>query len=479
MASLRSRLLRRTVITALLSLVALAFLPGVAGAAQPATLRLVATDPSFGSATVTMPNGTRVTGPLSLFKLRVTPTGGAAVERPGFCVDALHSISPGTNYSVSLRTAADDPRLATARYAEAGWLIQQAESLIAAAPAASRGLEAGALQAAVWQLTDQAREVDPTSSATLNARTAALRTLAAGRTVGGPVTVTPSMTRGCAGRSSVALALTGTPGSTATLAVAGGAGTVSPAEVRFAADGTAQATVSSSTAGTVSVTVRSEGGTLTRLARTSSTAGTPQETMVLMPQSYSASASVIFDDCPVIPFEEPTTPTTPDAPVAPLETPGGKPSTPATPARPAPRTPTQAGPRFTVTKKGPASVRAGQRARYTITVANRSGAALRALTVTDSLPAGMSLAGVPAGSRLRGGAVVWTLGSLRAGGTRTLHIDVRLDADASGRRCNRVSVTDPGTGGGTGGGTARLTRTATACTMVKAVNRRILPAVTA
>ena len=76
MAFLRSRLLRRTVTAALLSLVAFAALPGTAGAAQPATLRLVATDPSFGSTTVTMPNGTRVTGPLSLFRLRVTPTGG-------------------------------------------------------------------------------------------------------------------------------------------------------------------------------------------------------------------------------------------------------------------------------------------------------------------------------------------------------------------------------------------------------------------
>jgi uncharacterized repeat protein (TIGR01451 family) len=482
MAFLRSRFLRRTVTTALLSLVALAFLPGVAGAAQPATLRLVGIDPAYSSTTVTMPDGTRIASEPGLFRLRITPAGGTAVERPGFCVDELHVISRNVNYAVSLRTAADDPRLSTARYAEAGWLIQQAESLIAVAPTASRGLEAGALQTAVWQLTDQAREIDPTSSATLNARTAALRALAAGRSIGGPVTITPAMSRGCAGRSSVALALTGRPGSTATLAVTGGTGTVSPAEVRFGADGTAQAAVSSSTPGTVSVTARSEGGTLTRIARSSGTVSTPQETMVLMPQSYSASASVVFDDCPVIPFEDPatpTTPTTPNTPVAPLETPGGKPSTPATPAQPAPRRPTQAGPRFTVTKKGPASVRAGQRARYTITVSNRSGAALRDLTVTDDLPAGMSLAGIPTGSRLRGGDVVWTLGSLKAGGTRTLHVDVRLDADISGRRCNRVSVTDPGTAGGTGTGTARLTRTATSCTMVKAVNRQILPAVTA
>ena len=194
MASLRSRLLRRTVTAALLSLVALAFLPGVAGAAQPATVRLVAIDPSFGSTTVDDAGrdpGHRSTEPLQAPRhAGGRCRGGAAriLRRR-----AARRSRRDVNYAVSLRTAADDPRLSTARYAEAGWLIQQAESLIAAAPAAARGLEAGALQAAVWQLTDQAREVDPTSSATLNARTAALRALAAGRSVGGPVTITRAM----------------------------------------------------------------------------------------------------------------------------------------------------------------------------------------------------------------------------------------------------------------------------------------------
>ena len=472
MASSSISVLRRAAATAVLALAALAFLPVAAHAAAPATLRLLGTDPIYTTTTVTMPDGTRLASAPGLFRLRVTPAGGTAVERRGFCVDELHVISRNVDYPVLMRTAADDARLATPRYAEAAWLIQQAEGLIAAAAPGKRALEAGALQAAVWQLTDQAREVDPTDDAALNARTAALRALASGRRIGGPVTITPAMSRGCAGRSAVSLGLTGTPGSSATLSVTAGAGTVSPAEVRFGADGTALASVTSSTPGAVSVAVRSEGGTPTRMGAAHPTGTSPQETMVLVPQSYSATTTVTFDDCPVIPLEEPpTTPSAPDTPVVPLDTPA-KPSTPGTPTAPAtpvtPLTPTQA-PRFGVSKRGPARVRAGATARYTITVVNRGTAALRGLTLTDSLPRGMSLTATPAGSRLRSGKLTWSLASLAPGARRVLHVEVRLDADAAGRRCNRATAAAPD-------GTRR---TATACTVVTAVPRSLIPAVTA
>ena len=474
MAPLRTPTIRRAVVTALLALGALGFMPGVASAAQPATLRLLGTDPAYKSTTFTTAGGSTVTGVAGLFRLRITPAGGTAVERRGFCVDAFHLIGPNTDYAVSLRTSDDDPRLATDRYGEAGWLIQSAESLVAAAPSGARALEAGALQTAVWQLTDQVRESAPTADAALNARTAELRALAAGRAIGGPITVAPASNRGCAGRSTVALTLTGRPGSTATLAVAGATGTVSPAEVRFAADGTAQASVTSSTPGTVSVTARSEGGTLTRIARSTTGATTPQETLVLVPQSYSATASVVFEDCGVIPFEEPpttpTTPTTPSVPVAPLETPTAKPVAPATPpADAAPRTPSQTSPRFTVTKRGPKRVRAGGRARYTITVVNRGTTTLPRLTLTDVLPRGMSLTRTPAGSRLRGGSLVWRLAPLKAGKSRRVRVNVRVDSDIAGRRCNTAIARGPGI----------ISRKARACTVVKAVRRAISPAVTA
>ncbi len=485
--------LRRLIAAALLALTALALVPVSAGAAQAAKVRLLDVEPAYSSVVITATDGSKHTGAPGLMRLRVTPSGGVATDRPGFCADLKHVIGEGRDYDVVTKTASDLPALASARHGEAAWLIQQAEAMIAARPASSRALEAGALQVAVWQLVGEARETAPTSDAALNARVAQIRLLAAGRAIGGPLTVVPDMPRGCAGRGSVRMKLTGVPGSSATLTATGASGVVSPAEVRFAADGTASAAVSSATGGTVTVTVRASGGTLTRIARGTSGATTPQETMVLNPPAqYAATATIVFENCPAVPLEEdtgtpvvpttPTTPTTPatppgtDSPVAPLETPTSAPVSPpvttpapAPPAESIPREPTQTTPRLRLLKTGPARATAGARTRYTIRVTNRGTARATGITVTDRLPEGMSLASVPAGARLRGGRVIWTIGALRAGATRVLNVSVRFDADISGRRCNRATAALPG-------GT---TVAATACTRVVSLPRTLLPAVTA
>jgi uncharacterized repeat protein (TIGR01451 family) len=463
-------LIRRILILALSGIVLFAVAPAVAGAATPASLRLLGADPSYGQVTLTAPDGTTAKGSPGRFRLRVTPTGGTAVEYRGFCVDLRHSIGTGTDYAVSLRTATDDPALAGPRHAEAAWLLQSAEGLIAAAPSATKGLEAGAIQVAVWQLVGEAREGAPTSDAALNARAAAIRVLAAGRAVGGPLTATPTMPKGCAGRSAVGLHLTGTPGSTAKLAVSGGPGAVSPSEVRFGADGTAEASVTSPVAGTVTVTARAEGGALTRIARAGATQTTPQETVVLVPRTYEAVTSVVFENCPLIPSQEGGSPT-PSTPVTPFEAPSSEPAPPAgttPPERSTRRTPNQTGPRLSLSKSGPSRALAGARVGYVIRVTNRGGAELRGLTVADDLPAGMSLASVPSGGRLRSGRVVWTIGSLAPGATRTLRVSVRIDSDIAGRRCNRATAT-----------VGQLRRTASSCTRIRALRRPIVPAVTA
>ena len=475
-------LIRRILSLGLAGLVVAAIVPALASAATPATARLLATTPVYAGVTITHPDGTTVHGGPGLFKLRVTSSGAAPVEYRGFCADLKHPISSGTDYTVSLRTVADEAFLGTPRRAEAAWLVQNAERLIAAQPADKRALEAGALQVAVWQLMDQARETNPTSDAVLNARAAAIRQLAAGRAVGGPVTMTPAMPRGCAGGSGVSLRLTGTPGSTADLSVTAGTGTLSATQVRFAADGTATVSVSSASAGAVTVTARTEGGTLTRIARAQSTQSTPQETIVLgSPRSYTATATVTFENCPLIPSgggtnPDPDTPTntpsdtptgtTPDSPLNPF----GGPATPTSPTTPAtPRRPTQVTrPRLGLSKTGPKRVRAGAATAYVIRVRNAGTETLTNVAVADALPAGMSLTGVPAGARLRAGRVTWTIPSLKPGATRVLRVPVRLDADASGRRCNRASAV---------AGTVRVL--ASSCTMVTAVRRPLAPAVTA
>lgn len=471
-------IIRRLVSLGLVALAVAAVAPAVASAATPATLRLMGTDPALGrQITITATDGSTVRSAPGFFRLRVTPAGQAPVEYRGFCADLHHVIGEGTDYAVSLKTAADDAALGSARSAEAGWLLGEAEALIAAA--GNKGLEAGALQVAVWQLTNQARETNPTSDAAVNARAAALRALASGRALGGPMTATPAMPRGCAGRGAVSIALSGTPGSTADLSVAAGAGVLSATSVRFPADGKATVSVTSALAGSVTVTARTRGGTVTRIARATSGQTTPQETLVLTgPRTFTATATVTFEDCPLIPSGEDTNPpptntpsdtptgSTPDAPVSPRETPG----TPTTP-----RTPTQVQkPRLSLTKTGPKKALAGAAAAYVIRVRNTGTATLTNVAVTDALPAGMSLAAMPSGARLRSGRVVWTIPALKPGATRVLRVGVRLDADASGRRCNRASAV-----GSSSTRTGTVRATAASCTMVTAVRRPVAPAVTA
>lgn len=464
MPHLPDHILRRAATAALLALAAMAALvPGGASAATPATMRLLGSDPHYGRVMVTLPGGATVGSSPGWFDLAVTTADGT-VERRGFCADALHHIATGTSYSVSLRTAADDPSLASPAAGETAWLLQRADDLIAAAPAAARPLEAGALQVAVWQLTGQAREAAPTDDAVLNARAAALRAVAAGRRVGGPVAVAAAATRGCAGEGAIPLTLTGVPGSTAQIAISTGAGTLSASSVRFAADGTATATVSAATANAVTVTVTSAGGTLTRIARATGSQTTPQETVVLVPRQYSASTTVNFDDCApadtrVVPFGGPALPATPVR--------GAAPGPPAAPARPAGLR------RFSLLKTGPRRAMAGSLIRYRIRVVNTGSEDLAGLTVADDLPRGMSLAAMPARASLHRGRLVWRIPSLRAGMARTLVVRARIDADAVGVRCNRA------TGRASGPGAPGTSRRSSACTRIVPATYPMLPAVTA
>jgi uncharacterized repeat protein (TIGR01451 family) len=471
--------LRRLTALALIALAAVALVPAAASAATPAELRLLGTEPEYATVTVRAVDGRTVTASPGMLRLRVNPIGAPQADRRGFCVDLHHLIEEGRDYDVTMTTAADDPALAGPRLAEAAWLMQSAEGLIAARPSAARALEAGALQVAIWQLVGEARENLPTDDAALNARAAALRALAAGRAIGGPVAIAPEMSRGCAGRGTVRLRVTGVPGSSATLTAPGGA--VSPSTVTFGADGSATAAVSSSSAGTVTVTATSAGGTLTRLVRARAGQTTPQETMVLVPAGHRATATVTFEDCPLIPLEEdrgtPVVPTDAPAgpqqgPLTPFETPSSTPVAPPAASPPAgsvPHTPTQTGPRLRLRKSGPARVRAGVRAVYVIRVTNGGSEVARGVRVTDLLPDGMSLTAVPAGARLDGGRVVWTLATLGPRSTRTLRVRVRIDADIAGRRCNRARATVPGA----------PAAAATSCTRIVAVPRTLLPAVTA
>ena len=156
-------------------------------------------------------------------------------------------------------------------------------------------------------------------------------------------------------------------------------------------------------------------------------------------------------------------------PPTPPVSPQGQPTTPTTPVTP-PVVPvnrvTRA--RLAIDKRAAGRVTAGQLVRYAITVRNRSRVTAKGVVVTDTIPAQMTLAGRARGVRVSGGTVTWRVGDLRAGRSRTVILELRMDSAARGRRCNVAA--------------ARASNAAQvrdrACTRVVPIANRVEPAVT-
>jgi uncharacterized repeat protein (TIGR01451 family) len=398
-------------------LMALAFVVP-AQAATPANLLLVGTDPIYPDITVNLPGGGGLVTSPGVFNLQVTPAGGATTAYKGYCVDTSTPIGTGQNYAVDLQTAADAPVLASPGANSAAWLIQQTDALLAAA--ANKPLEAGSIQAAVWVVIGEAVEGNPTSDAAINARAAELVALAKGKGPAGPVAISASTASTCAGGPGTTLNLTGTPGATANLAVTAGTATLSASQVTFSAAGTASVTLTSGAVGSATVTVTSVGAELTRAV--AAVAGNePQQTAFLIPKTYTAQVSVAFANCgPTITPTQPTSPTTPKPSIA------------------------QA-PSLSVVKTGKASVLAGSEVPYTIVVRNTSKVIARSVVAVDTLPSGMaylrsSLRPVSVGKQ-----IVWRLGNLAAGKSRTITVWLQAPTSISGSRTNLVEVSAQGT----------------------------------
>jgi uncharacterized repeat protein (TIGR01451 family) len=411
-----------------------------AQAATPGEVVLLDTDPEYASVTVNTPGGGTATTSPGQFSLQVTPAGGAPAVYPGFCIDTEHPIATGVAYSVSLQTAADDPSLASPAANSAAWLIQESDALIAAA--ADPALEAGALQVAVWVVLGEAIAGTPTDDDALNARATALVALAAGKGPAGPVAISAAAASTCAGGPGTTLSLTGTPGGTATLAVSAGQATLSASQVTFSAAGTASVTLTSAAVGPVTVTASSAGAELTRATRLPGAGAEPQETGFLTPRTYTAQVSVTFTNCAAAT----TTPT-------PVTTP--KPAVQQTPA-------------LRVTKTGAKSVLAGRAVPYTIVVRNTSKVIARSVVVTDTLPAGMAYLRSSLRPTSVGKRIVWRIGNLAPGRSRTLTVWLQAPTGLSGTRTNVVEVSAE---------RARTVRD-TATTQFRRVRAQLQPAVT-
>jgi uncharacterized repeat protein (TIGR01451 family) len=398
-------------------LMALAFVVP-AQAATPANLLLTGTDPMYPDITINIPGGGGVVTSPGVFNLQITPAGGATAAYRGYCVDTSAPIGAGQNYAVDLQTAADAPVLATPGANSAAWLIQQTDALIAAA--ANKPLEAGALQTAVWVVMGEAVAGNPTSDDAINARAAELVALATGKGPAGPVAISAAAASTCAGGPGTTLNLTGTPGASANLAVTAGTATLSASQVTFSAAGTASVTLTSGTVGSATVTVTSVGAQLTRAVPAEG--NVPQQTAFLTPKTYTAQVSVAFTNCgPTITPTQPTSPTTPKPSIA------------------------QAPSLSVVKTTGKATALAGSEVPYTIVVRNTSKVIARSVVAVDTLPSGMAYLRSSLRPVSIGKQIVWKLGNLAAGKSRTITVWLQAPTSISGSRTNLVEVSAQGT----------------------------------
>jgi uncharacterized repeat protein (TIGR01451 family) len=104
---------------------------------------------------------------------------------------------------------------------------------------------------------------------------------------------------------------------------------------------------------------------------------------------------------------------------------------------------TQGGPtpNIGITKTAPSTARAGATFRYRITVRNRSRFAATNVEVTDLVPAQLTLVSIPSGATIRNGVVTWRVGTLAAGASKTLTMNVRVNANVTGNIVNAATVT--------------------------------------
>ena len=89
-----------------------------------------------------------------------------------------------------------------------------------------------------------------------------------------------------------------------------------------------------------------------------------------------------------------------------------------------------------IDKRGPAKAKAGQVITYSIKITNTGTITARNVVMRDRLPNGMALAAKPAGVQLLKGAIVFTVGDLAPGASKTILLKVRIDRTASGTRNN-------------------------------------------
>ena len=407
-------------VCAVLALSAAVAAPAVAG--EPATLRLEGSAPSYGSV-VDVPllgggSSLLVPGRNEYTLARASGTAGTT----GFAVDPLSALPVGIDYPVDLQTAFDDPAMWTGAYREAGWLLYRSDDLIAAS--ADPGLEAGALQLAILQLTGQsALALGAIGHPDLVARTDALRDLAAGRRLPTEVALDAGGPDACPGQD-LTVRVTGSPGALVDLSLPPGSGTVSPPRASLDDAGTAEAHVRPSAPGILTVSAAMSTPLLQRATRLPGWV-VPQSQLLLRPGLLTVQAQRRVVRCQLELFDPP-----------PADAPDGGARKPSKSPAPSPKTSPPDSPKLGMRVDAPDTARAGGILAWRITVTNRGARAARNVRVAQRLGAGVAALGAsgPRGTAWtsRGGSVRWLLATVAARSTAVLVLRARVSPRASG-----------------------------------------------
>lgn len=82
-------------------------------------------------------------------------------------------------------------------------------------------------------------------------------------------------------------------------------------------------------------------------------------------------------------------------------------------------------PNLSVTKTGPDVRYIGRPATYTLTVTNTGSVQARDTVLVDTIPAGLQFISASDGGQMSGGRVTWSLGTLEAGASRTVSVELK------------------------------------------------------
>lgn len=92
-----------------------------------------------------------------------------------------------------------------------------------------------------------------------------------------------------------------------------------------------------------------------------------------------------------------------------------------------------------ITKRCPSLRYVGRKATFEVVVTNRGTGPARNVVVTDNFPAGVEFLSADNGGQREGGNVVWNLGTLEAGQSRTLNVEARCNQITNVRNMARVT----------------------------------------